>query len=79
MKTSKIVLLIIGCLFVFANILAYKGNPNGIPSFDTNVDLTTGLIKFSGGLLGFNFFAVIGFILIIISLRKQKQHGQTKK
>jgi hypothetical protein len=70
MKVAKKILLIIGCIFVFANIYIYTVNQTLIPSFNTKMDPITSFIKFSGEMIGFNLIGLLGLILIAFSIRK---------
>jgi hypothetical protein len=73
MKTSAIVLLIIGILLLLMQYAAYKGNDFQFPAFYRGDDFLTSLSINSGKIIGYNFFGLLGLILIIIAMTRKSK------
>jgi hypothetical protein len=73
MKTSSIVLLIIGLLLIHIQYGAYKGNNFQIPAFRIGDDFLSSLIVNGGQIIGFNSFGLLGLILIIIAMTRKSK------
>ncbi len=73
MKTSSIVLLIIGILLIFVQYGAYKGNDFQFPPFYKGYDFVTSLLINSGNIIGYNFFGLLGLILILIAVTRKSK------
>jgi hypothetical protein len=73
MKTSAIVLLIIGVLLLLIQYAAYKGNDFQFPAFYKGDDFETSLSINSGKIIGYNLFGLLGLILIIIAMTRKSK------
>jgi hypothetical protein len=73
MKTSSIVILIIGILLLILQYMGYKGNNFQFPPLHKGFDAAA-LGKNTGTILGYNLIGLLGLVLIIIALtRKAKK------
>jgi hypothetical protein len=73
MKTSSTLVLIFGILLVLIQYAAYKGNDFQFQPLYKSDDFSTMLAINSGQIIGFNFFGLLGLILIIIAVTRKSK------
>ncbi len=73
MKTSSKIFLGIGVLLVVLQYFAYKGNAFKFPALHHGSDFGTDLTKNLGIIVGYNFFGLVGIVLIVISILGRKK------
>ena len=73
MKTSSKILLGSGILFIVIQYFAYKGNDFQFPPFYKGDDFSASLSINSGKIIGYNFFGLLGIILIIIAMTRKSK------
>ncbi len=71
MKTSSIILIGIGVLLLFMQYAAYSGNDFQFPSIYKGHNLKSTIIGSAGNILGFNFFGLLGLVLIIVGVGRK--------
>jgi uncharacterized membrane protein YobD (UPF0266 family) len=73
MKTSSIVLLIIGVFLLINQFIAYKGADFQFPPLYNGPDFVTTLLINAGSISGYNFMGLLGLIFIIIALTRKSK------
>jgi len=73
MKTSSKIFHGIGVLLVVLQYFSYKGNGFRFPALHHGSDFATDFKKNLGIIVGYNFFGLVGILLIVISILKRKK------